>query len=150
MDNITTPHFIETPPEGRGVIQEGVEGGPPIVGGIYIFLYGTPPMLPQLSICLSMYLSLIQIYVLYFTMSNYKGIKKGITFVRPTNESRSVIPFCFRKKYVPFRLDTLSSYRLDIHTQCKDSDFSFTFLSPVGGEGDRGICNLLYQTTIEQ
>jgi hypothetical protein len=96
-----------------------------------------------------MYLSLIQIYELYFTMSNYGGIKKGIT-LGPTNESRSVIPFRFCKKYVPFRLDTLSSHRLGLHTQCKDSDFSFTFLSPVGGEGDRGICNLLYQTTIEQ
>ena len=38
------------------------------------------------------------------TISNYGVIKKGITFVEPTNESRSVIPFYFRKKYVPFRL----------------------------------------------
>lgn len=43
-------------------------------------------------------------------MSNYGAIKKGITFVEPTNESRSVIPFYFRKKYVPFRLGTGSSY----------------------------------------
>ena len=44
------------------------------------------------------------------TTSNYGVIKKGITFVEPTNESRSVIPFYFRKKYVSFRLGTGSSH----------------------------------------
>ena len=93
MDNITPPHFIETPPEGRGVIRVGVEGGPPPYKGVFIYFYMVPPYVTSSSYMLSMYLSLIQIYVLYFTMSNYGVIKKGITFVRPTNESRSVIPF---------------------------------------------------------
>jgi len=76
MDNITPPLNFVIPPEGRGVIREGVEGDPPLEGVLIYFYMVPPPMLPQLSICLSMYLSLIQIYELYFTMSNYKGIKK--------------------------------------------------------------------------
>jgi len=77
MDNITPPYKLRYTPRGKGGYTGGGIGGTPHIRGyLYISIWYPPPMLPQLSICLSMYLSLIQIYELYFTMSNYKGIKK--------------------------------------------------------------------------
>ena len=58
MDNITPPLNFVIPPEGRGVIQEGVEGDPPFIGGTYIFLYGTPPYVTS-TINMSIYVSFI-------------------------------------------------------------------------------------------
>jgi len=74
MDNITPPLFTFIPPEGRGVIQEGVEGGPPIVGGIYKILYSTPPIV---IICYLIKFSYYKYtdYILEYQIMGYK--KKG-------------------------------------------------------------------------
>ena len=102
-----SPHPISSkhPQREGGLYGRGYRGDPPYKG-VFIYFYMVPPLCNLINQYVIYESIILQIYELYFTMSNYGVIKKGITFVEPTNESRSVIPFYFRKKYVPFRLGT--------------------------------------------
>ena len=104
-----TPFHQNTPIGKGGYTGGGIGGTPHIWGYVYISIW-YPPLCYLINQYVIYESIIIQIYELYFTMSNYMGIKKGITFVEPTNESRTVIPFYFRKKYVSFRLGTGSSH----------------------------------------
>jgi hypothetical protein len=68
----TSPPPISSkhPQREGGLYGRGYRGGPHSRGYLYISIW-YPPYVTSSSYMLSMYLSLIQIYVLYFTISNF-------------------------------------------------------------------------------
>lgn len=65
------PSKLRYTPRGKGGYTGGGIGGTPIVGGVFIYFYMVPPYETS-SINMSIYVSfIIQIYELYFTMSNF-------------------------------------------------------------------------------